>query len=305
MFILPTNFLNQFGYEQGVTIDPMINIDEQPDQTRIMSTLRGPNPLGAYLLLPGTVAFILIVKKFTWLKKRLTVRSKTQLLTSIIALMLLIVALYGSHGRAAWIGFAVSIGICLLAVLPQKIKIFVGIAGILVASLAGIGIYTYRHTPFVQTVILHDNPETGAELTSNDAHIAAARQGLEDIAERPLLGCGPGCAGPASFYNEQSGINLAENYFIQIGQQVGVGGVVLFLLICMLIGKELWQRRKSSLGLALFASLIGISVANVLLHVWADDTLAYVWWGLAGALLTTGSHQGSAAATAKHPRTSD
>jgi hypothetical protein len=37
-------------------------------------------------------------------------------------------------------------------------------------------------------------------------------------------------------------------------------------------------------ALALLASLIGI-IANLLLHVWADDTLAYIWWGIAGAVL--------------------
>jgi hypothetical protein len=32
----------------------------------------------------------------------------------------------------------------------------------------------------------------------------------------------------------------------------------------------------------LLASLIGISVASFLAYTWADDTLAFIWWGLAG-----------------------
>jgi hypothetical protein len=32
----------------------------------------------------------------------------------------------------------------------------------------------------------------------------------------------------------------------------------------------------------LFASLIGITLVNLLLYAWSDDTLSYIWWGLAG-----------------------
>ena len=35
-------------------------------------------------------------------------------------------------------------------------------------------------------------------------------------------------------------------------------------------------------ALSLFGSLIGLTFINLLSHAWTDDTLAYVWWGLAG-----------------------
>jgi hypothetical protein len=41
--------------------------------------------------------------------------------------------------------------------------------------------------------------------------------------------------------------------------------------------------------LSLLASLIGISFVNLLSHAWADDTLAYLWWGLAGIAIGTGT----------------
>jgi hypothetical protein len=48
----------------------------------------------------------------------------------------------------------------------------------------------------------------------------------------------------------------------------------------------LYQRiPQSRLALVLFASLIGITVVNLLSHAWTDDTLAYVWWGFAGIAL--------------------
>jgi hypothetical protein len=33
------------------------------------------------------------------------------------------------------------------------------------------------------------------------------------------------------------------------------------------------------------ASLIGISVINLVSHAWMDDTLSLLWWGLAGIAL--------------------
>jgi hypothetical protein len=44
-------------------------------------------------------------------------------------------------------------------------------------------------------------------------------------------------------------------------------------------------RRRELLSQILFASLIGITFINFLSHAWTDDTLAYLWWGLAGIAL--------------------
>jgi hypothetical protein len=35
----------------------------------------------------------------------------------------------------------------------------------------------------------------------------------------------------------------------------------------------------------LLASFIGISVASLTAHAWADDTIAYIWWAIAGLYL--------------------
>jgi O-antigen ligase len=78
---------------------------------------------------------------------------------------------------------------------------------------------------------------------------------------------------------------IAENYYLQIGQEVGVAGMAVFAAINILIGKELWKRRQDPLSKILLATLIGLSVVNMLLHAWTDDTLAYLWWGLTGIAL--------------------
>lgn len=276
MFVLPYDYLTWFGYDKNTTIAPFHTIDQQLDQLRYMSTLRGPNPLGAYLILPLVVALDLVRRYF----------AKDRLKAVVLSLVSLggLVLLYGSHSRSAWLGFVVACGVYILLSVPlmwQKRLISIGVVGVLVAGALA---FQLRGTSFVQNVILHDNPDIGPAVTSNSAHVDSAKNALGDIAERPLLGCGPGCAGPASFY-DPDGINLSENYYLQVGQEVGIVGTLLFVVIILLVAKQLFEMRADALGLALFASLIGLGIANLLLHVWADDTLAYVWWGLAGYMV--------------------
>jgi len=99
------------------------------------------------------------------------------------------------------------------------------------------------------------------------------------------LGDGPGTAGPASYYNQGHPVRIAENYFVQVGQETGWLGLALFLLINVGVAALLYVKRDDPLALSLFASLIGLTLINLFSHAWADDTLAYVWWGLAGVAL--------------------
>src|SRR5690606_19886943 len=120
----------------------------------------------------------------------------------------------------------------------------------------------------------------------NSGHVDSAKQAIADIQHHPILGCGPGCAGPASFH-DQGGVRLSENYYLQVGQEVGVLGIVLFAAVTVVVARLLYGAREYPEAMILLATLVGLSLANLLLHVWADDTLAYVWWGAAGAVLAT------------------
>jgi hypothetical protein len=109
------------------------------------------------------------------------------------------------------------------------------------------------------------------------------KSGLHDVLHQPF-GRGPGSAGPASVYNNHPP-RIAENYYIQVAQETGWVGLLLFLLINAGVGYLLYVRRRDPLAVMLYGSLIGISFINLLSHAWADDTLAYVWWGLAGVAM--------------------
>jgi chromate transport protein ChrA len=78
---------------------------------------------------------------------------------------------------------------------------------------------------------------------------------------------------------------ISENYYLQIGQEVGWLGLGLFVAIVIMVGHSLWRLRHELLARTLFVSLIGISVVALVQHVWVDDTLALLWWGFAGTAL--------------------
>ncbi len=275
MFILPKDFLTWFGYSKDKTIPPYFTIDEQANAVRYASTLSGPNTLGAYLTVPITV-LIASVQKYR--------KQRPYQVAAYLSLFSAFIVFYGSHSRSAWLALAVSFAAYVFSRVSKKYKAALIASTIASLALFGALVFRYQNRSFVQDVILHNNPNTGGRVDSNTGHITALKNGAKDIQERPLAGCGVGCAGPASV-RSSNGTKIAENYYIQIGQEAGVIGLGLFLAIIALVGKELYKNQTKKLAFALFVSLLGLSVANMLLHTWADDTLAYVWWGAAAITL--------------------
>jgi O-antigen ligase len=141
-----------------------------------------------------------------------------------------------------------------------------------------------RHNSHFDNLIFHTSPHS-VSTTSDKNHESALEQGLHVLAHNPL-GLGPGTAGPASVYNHNGPVRLAENYFVQIGEETGWLGLALFIAINVVVGLALWRARANPLALALWASLIGISFVGLLSHIWSDDSLCYIWWGLAGIALS-------------------
>ena len=152
-----------------------------------------------------------------------------------------------------------------------------------VALLAGWAAYGLRNNATFDNYLLHTSDKSTASESSNEGHISAFSNGLKQAASEPL-GRGIGTAGPASVYNGGKA-RVAENYYIQIAQETGWLGLGLFLVIIFLVARELWFRRKQSLPLILLISFIGIAAVNLVSHAWTDDTLAYLWWGLAGVAI--------------------
>jgi hypothetical protein len=197
-----------------------------------------------------------------------------------------LVVLFFSFSRSAWIGAALSIIVVLLVGVSQgrgrRIMLYVGVAGGVIAL--SLLLILHNNARF-DNIIFHTQVHSVAKQSSDQGHASALRIGLHDLVHEPF-GRGPGTAGPASDYNSHPA-RIAENFFVQIGQETGWLGLLVFITINGGVGYLLWLGRKSSLALSLLASLIGLTFVNMLSHAWADDTLAYVWWGLAGIAIAT------------------
>ena len=73
---------------------------------------------------------------------------------------------------------------------------------------------------------------------------------------------------------------------MQIGREVGVVGIGLFIAIIYFLAKNFWQQRRQLVPRVLFVSLVGLSVANLFLHTWTNDAVALTFWSLAGLYFT-------------------
>jgi len=267
ILVLPKNFLSHFGYGPS-TIYPYQTINHNSHYVRILSTLRGSDSLGAYMLVPLSLLSILIVKG----RKRLK-----------LGLFFLggVVVLIFSFSRSAWLGFILSLIAAIYLSLKSSAfkRYFMYISLAVIVILAGFFI-AERNNSRVQNIVFHTQKNSSIKSTSDAGHASALKTGLKQLASEPL-GRGPGTSGPASVYNSHPA-RITENYYIQIGQEVGWLGLIVFVSINVLVVLSLWNRREDNLSLALLCAFIGITVCNLLLESWTDDTLAYLWWGLAG-----------------------
>ncbi len=272
VLLLPPDFLQHFGYG-AQTIAPFTTVDDKLEYVRAQATLRGPNPLGAYL--------VIIIPLLVALVARSSLRKRWQYSAYAVLAGL---ALYLTYSRSAYIGAVVAIGILgwVLLKTNRAKKVYVGALVLFFVVGAAFTLNLKNNSRFANT-FFHTDTSSQSARSSNEDRARALQAGVDDVLHEPL-GRGPGTAGPASAHNNHP-VRLAENYFLQIGQEVGWVGLGLFVLINCAVAWRLWRVRSHPLALGLLASLAGLAVINMLSHAWTDDTLGLLWWGLAGVAL--------------------
>ena len=274
-FVLPHGFLGHFGYGAR-TYPEYITINQNNDTIRVQSFTRGPNPLGAYLA--ATICILL-----AYLLK--TIR-KFYLWTLFI---LSLVALYLSFSRGALIGAVIGMLIIMFVSLKtSRIRVIFTSTVIILGLILGISYYSLRNNQGVEDFLFHHSNHSTAQITSNEAHFQAFKNNIKVAAHDPL-GNGPGTSGQASWYNRGQ-VKNPEDYFIQIAEETGWFGLVLFVSILVSVGLKLWQKRDNALALGMFGGLIAIAIISLFSYTWSDDTLAFLWWGLAGICLAVNSN---------------
>lgn len=282
VFVLPHDVLKYIGYNK-TTIAPFLTVDQNPNYIRINSTLRGPNPLGAYAVIVLSLLFA-----FWFRPSELKFRCQGMVM-SVIGIGSA-VALWASYSRSALFAAFAAVATVVVAMvgrrLPRRFWITFAIVVVVIIGALVAG----RHTNFVSNVLLHDNATTGGAVDSNAGHVSSLQNGVNAMAHQPL-GAGIGSTGSASLYGTQP--LIVENQFLFIAHETGWLGLALFVYITFLVLRGLWRKRTDGFALGVFASGIGMVLIGLLLPVWVDDAVSIIWWGLAAiALATKGGKHG-------------
>ncbi len=268
VFVLPYDVLKYIGYNKN-TIIPYLVVDRNYSYIRINSTLRGPNPLGAYSVIILSLLVSAVINN----------RHKKNKLNICITAILSaggLVALWCSYSRSALFGAIISSVLIVAIFYRASKKVRVAIAAVLVVMLCGITMI--GNTQFASNVLLHKNPNGPKVISSNEAHVVSLKSGSVQLATQPL-GEGIGSTGSASLFGKSS--EVIENQFLFVAHEAGWIGFILFLSIFAAVMIKLWDRRGDWLALGVFTSGIAMALIGLLLPVWVDDTVSIVWWGLA------------------------
>lgn len=280
IFILPNDILKYIGYSDA-TIAPYMTVDQNLDFIRINSTLRGPNPLGAYMIIVLSMILAFICHFCQKIKRNL----KYLLLISVFCCL---IVLWFSYSRSAIAAAIVSFLIVITFACSRK-NIFKKVVMIIIGFLATIFavVLIFGNSYLISNILMHQNTDGDISMNSNDGHLMSIVDGLRLMAVQPFGG-GIGSTGSASLLS--SSPLIIENQYLFIAHEAGWLGLVLFLAIFCLVIIRLWRNRYSWLTVGVLASGIGLAIIGLLLPVWVDDTVSIIWWGSAAVII--GSNYG-------------
>ena len=275
---LPADILSHIGYNEQ-TIQPYLTVDKNPDYIRINSTLRGPNPLGAYIVIVLSLLAAAIVRG------RVSLKQQRQVIVVGITTLMSTLVLWVTYSRSAVLAAGIALGTVAVTAARPLISRRLWIAGCVVLFALTGGIVLGRDHAFVTNVILHENREGGSPISSNDGHLESLIDGTERMLRQPIGG-GIGSTGSASLMTDTP--LIIENQYLFIAHEAGWLGLGLFIALLALIFVRLWHRRQDWLALGVFASGIGLACIGLLQPVFVDDTVSIIWWGLAAVAIAPG-----------------
>lgn len=250
LLILPWDFLKFFGYNEIVSswkpFGPLPiyhTLSEIIHFPRLQSTLSGPNQLASYIL----VFIYMIYKKLVINYKN---KIKWGKIFYFIILILAFIALILTFSRSAYI----ALFICGLILFFKNWKIIKKYM-------------LYITIPiFIFLILIFINLNTITNIlikpSSTQGHFERSMDGIIYSLKQPL-GHGIGRAGPASTYTDdvQKIGWIPESWYLQISLELGILGLLLFLIIMYLILYHSFQK-----NIYISLSLLSILIMCVFLH---------------------------------------
>ncbi len=303
--IVPESFFVTLGYSTSYSLyfpdAPLTDFQKISgvDMRRMQSTFSGPNQFGIWLLLPIA---------FTFLRQGMSKKTKMAIMALLLA------ALFFSFCRSAWIALVVLAAF--IAVTQKNFFSWKNLRSPLSLSLIGAAVLCV-------VLALTLFPDVFVRLGSSRAHFTRPVEAVHRMLQAPL-GSGLGMAGPATnrlsdscvflrpqddpawakqFPNlcvylgdkkvqpmdrECSCPFLPENWFLQIGVELGFLGMAIYLLMLFFMLKRLW---KEPLSRPVFLGLLGVCIAGIFLHSFEDFGVAATVWLLISNLLPSSSRR--------------
>jgi hypothetical protein len=159
---------------------------------------------------------------------------------------------------------------------------FILAAGLIIAApLAGAANLTTRS----QGAVSGTDPSAAA-------HSNSLGNSITSLSHNPLgqgLGTGPAVSA-ARFQVQQV---VAENAYLQVGNEMGVFTMIVFVALLIAVLRRLRPRDRTgppdALRGAAWQAGIALAIGGLFLHVWVNIAVAWIWWGAAGLALNTWS----------------
>lgn len=153
---------------------------------------------------------------------------------------------------------------------------FLFAAGMLMAIPAAIGSGLVQRSAAV----------VGEKESSTTAHVDSFKYGVQTLIDHPLgLGLGTS-AGAGQRYGGNT--RVSENYYLQVGNEMGILGMLGFAATTALLVTKLRRAAKrvdDGVVAAYWGAFSGLAIGAFLLHTWIDLTVAWTIWGAAGVAL--------------------
>lgn len=233
-------------------------------RTRAFSIVGSPNILGALfvLLIPMSLAMVLVSKD-----------RRHKLAYGSIGLLMLL-GLFFTLSRGAWLAFAFAIFIFIIIYNPKLILPFIFLGGVFIMSSGTMS----------QRLLFMLSPSYMAK-SSQAGRLYRWGVGIERWKTSKFLGLGLGRYGGAVAMNNQLAPFYLDNYYLKTLTEMGIYGVaglafviITFLIFSLKIIRVQGDRRKKLLTIGLFSGAMGVFAQNFVENIFEVPAMAiYVW----------------------------
>jgi len=241
---------------------------------RSYATLNNPNILASYLILIIPIVFSLLF----YTPKR----GEKILLT--FSLITMVICLIFTSSRTGWLALIGAMSFLLLIEKKRRVAISLTLIIIIAISLLIPSVKTRLGTIF------------DLDFSANKERIYGAKSAIQMIKDYPLTGTGIN-----TFYHiypqyqlPEAKVHLvhAHNIFLQIGAEMGLFGLAVFLWLLIRVLKIGWKSLKKirdnylqALVIGLLASLTAFLVDQEFDFIWGKENLFVFFWVLPAILL--------------------